>query len=409
MTAFAVLRFPAFRRYVIGQLLSVTCSWVQVVALSWVVVNRDPAAVGWVVGLQFAPSLLLGPWFGTVVDRHDRKRILILCEAGLGLIAVGYGIAISSEAGLRWIFILAALWGVINALDTPARQAMVPALVPPDRAARASAVTGIVMLLGMAGGSALGTALVAGAGPTIAFTVNAASFLFDIVLLSTIRLTASAPVRRAPRQLRLGVEYILRTPRVRNPLIGLAILGTFAFTIQVSVPILAKEAFAGGSSLVGAALTAVTVGGLAGAVIAAIRGAPGPRALTRAAAAMAASMIATAIAPTIPIVLAGLAGVGLAWSLFVVSTIAILQTAEAALLGRIMSWLAVVLVGGTAVGGPLAGLVAALVGARAPFLLGAAAALAAGVVAAPRAAEWSRASGRQRWHNRPRGADIGAR
>jgi MFS family permease len=387
MTAIEALRSPAFRRYLIGQQLSVTCSWVQVVALSWVVVNRDPAAVGWVVGLQFAPSLLLGPWFGTVVDRHDRRRILMLCEAGLGLIAVGYGIAVASEGRMPWIFVLAASWGVINALDTPARQALVPALVPPDQVARASALTGIVILLGMAAGSALGTALVASVGPTVAFTVNAASFLVDVVLLATIRVTASMLVGRAPRQLRDGLEYVLRTPRVRNPLMGLAILGTFAFTVQVSVPILAKEAFTGGSTMVGAAFTAVTVGGLAGAVIAAIRGAPGPHSLTRAATTMAASMIATAIAPAIPVALAGLAGVGLAWSLFIVSTITILQTAEKALLGRVMSWLSVVLVGGTAVGGPLAGVVAGIAGPRAPFLLGAAAALVASVVAAPRTSE----------------------
>jgi MFS family permease len=389
MTAIEALRSPAFRRYLIGQQLSVTCSWVQVVALSWVVVNRDPAAVGWVVGLQFAPSLFLGPWFGTVVDRHDRRRILMLCEAGLGLIAVGYAIAVSSESRMLWIFVLAASWGVINALDTPARQALVPALVPPGQVARASALTGIVMLLGMAAGSALGTALVASVGPTVAFTVNAASFLVDVALLSTIRVTASTMVGRAPRQLRDGLEYVLRTPRVRNPLIGLAILGTLTFTVQVSVPILAKEAFTGGSTMLGAAFTAVTVGGLAGAVIAAIRGAPGPRSLTRAATAMAASMITTAMAPAIPVALAGLAGVGLAWSLFVVSTIAILQTAEKALLGRVMSWLAVVLVGGTAVGGPLAGVVAGLAGPRAPFLLGAVAALVASVVAAPRLPESS--------------------
>ena len=125
-------------------------------------------------------------------------------------------------------------------------------------------MTGIVVLVGMAAGSALGTALVVGTGPTVAFGVNAASFLFDVVLLSTIRLTQSLPAHRAPRPLRDGIEYVRRTPRVRNPLMGLAILGTFAFTVQVSVPILATEAFAGGSSLVGTALTAVTVGGLGG-------------------------------------------------------------------------------------------------------------------------------------------------
>ena len=67
--AVAALRARAFRRYLIGQLPSVTCSWAQVVALSWVVARLDPSALGWVVALQFAPSLLLGPWFGALTDR----------------------------------------------------------------------------------------------------------------------------------------------------------------------------------------------------------------------------------------------------------------------------------------------------------------------------------------------------
>jgi MFS family permease len=219
----------------------------------------------------------------------------------------------------------------------------------------------------------------------VAFAVNAASFLFDVALLATIRVTPLAPTRRAPapRALRDGLDYVLRTPRLRNPLVALGILRTFAFTVPVSVPLLASEAFAGGSALVGAAFTAVTVGGLAGAVVAAIRGAPTERSLARAAVLMAASMVGTAIAPTVPVVLAALIGIGFAWSLFVTSTVAVVQTAEPALLGRAMSWLAFVLVGGAAVGGPLVGVLAALAGPRAPFLLGAGAAVVAGVVAAP--------------------------
>jgi len=324
----AALRSPAFRRYLVGQLLSVTCSWSQVVALSWVVVDRDPAALGWVVGLQFAPSLLLGPWFGTVADRHDRKRIVMFCEAGLGLIAMGYAMAVAGDYPIAWIVMLSALWGVVNALDTPARQAMVPALVSADGVGSASALSGSVLLLGMVTGSALGAALVAAAGPTVAFAVNAASFLFDVALLATIRVTPLAPTRRAPapRALREGLDYVLRTPRLRNPLVALGILRTFAFTVPVSVPLLASEAFAGGSALVGAAFTAVTVGGLAGAVVAAIRGAPTERSLARAAVLMAASMVGTAIAPTVPVVLAALIGIGFAWSLFVTSTVAVVQS-----------------------------------------------------------------------------------
>ena len=96
--AAAPLASPAFRRYLAGQLPSVTCSWAQVVTLSWVVVQLNPRALGLVVALQFLPSLVLGPWFGAVADRHDRRRLLILAESGLGLVALAYAVGAAGIA-----------------------------------------------------------------------------------------------------------------------------------------------------------------------------------------------------------------------------------------------------------------------------------------------------------------------
>jgi MFS family permease len=142
--------------------------------------------------------------------------------------------------------------------------------------------------------------------------------------------------------------------------------------------------FAGGPTLVGAGFTAVTTGGLAGAAAAAVRGTPGPHSLRRASTAMAAAMLLSFLAPTVPVALAALAGVGFAWSLVVGTTVAALQTAEPSMLGRAMSWLAVVLIGGMAAGGPLAGVVAQLGGPRAPFLIGAVACGVAAAIVRPR-------------------------
>jgi len=377
----SALRSAAFRRYLIGQLPSVTCSWAQVVALSWTVVDRSPGALGWVVALQFTPSLMLGPWFGTLADRYDRKRILMLAETGLGIVATGYAVtAATGRLTLPVIYLLATLWGVINALDTPARRALVPILVPTERAASAAALTGVVLMLGMTAGSALGAGLVAAAGTAVAFAVNAASFGFDVAVLATIRGGASPRVAPARHQMREGFAYLWRTPRLRMPLLALGLLATLAFTVQVSAPILLRTSFGAGPSLVGAAFTASTAGGLAGAVAAANLAAPGPRRLRLTTTLMAAALLVTADAPAVPVALAGLAGIGFCWSLFIASTVATLQTAEPALLGRVMSWLAVVLIGGTAAGGPLAGAIAALCGPRAPFMVGAAAAAAASII-----------------------------
>ena len=377
-TAAAPLASPAFRRYLTGQLPSVTCSWAQVVALSWIVVELDRRALGWVVALQFLPSLALGPWFGAVADRHDRRRLLMLAESGLGIVALAYTLA--SAAGkltMPVIYLLATAWGVINALDTPARRALLPRLVTPDQAASASALAGTVLLLGMTAGSALGGMLVATAGATAVFAVNAASFLADVALLHTIRPCPSPLVSRAPRQIRDGLSYVWHTPVLRAPLLALAVTGTLAFTMQVSVPTLIRASFGGGPSLIGTAFTVMTAGSLAGALIAAARGRPGPRAVGLAATIMAGGMAVTAVAPTVPAALAGLAGIGLAWSLILTSVIAVLQSADPRMLGRVMSLFALVLLGSTSAGGPIAASMAASIGPRAPFLAGAGAAVAA--------------------------------
>jgi MFS family permease len=380
-TAVAPLSSPAFRRYLAGQLPSVTCSWAQVVALSWAVIELDRRALGWVVALQFLPSLVLGPWFGAVADRHDRRRLLMLAESGLGLVALAYAVA-SAAGGLTLpvIYVLATVWGVINALDTPARRALLPALVTLDLAASASALAGTVLLLGMTAGSALGGALAATAGVTAAFTVNAASFLADVILLHTIRPSTSPVARRSPRQVRDGLGYVWHTPALRAPLLALAVIGTLAFTMQVSVPTLIRGSFGGGPSLIGTAFMVVTAGSLAGAFIAATRGTPGPRTPGLAAMTMAGSMAVTAVAPTVPAVLAGLAGVGFAWSLVLTSVIAVLQTADPRMLGRVMSLFALVLLGSNSAGGPIASFVATSIGPRAPFVLGAGAAIAGMVI-----------------------------
>jgi MFS family permease len=381
--AVAPLSSPPFRRYLLGQLPSLTGSWAQVVALSWWVESLDPQALGWVVALQFLPSLVLGPWFGVVADRHDRRRLLILAECGLGLVAAAYALAsLTGVLTLPVICVLATAWGVINALDTPARRALVPALVPPDQAASASALTGTALLIGMAAGSALGGALVASAGLTAAFTVNAASFMADVAILSTIHAARSPQVKRTPRQVREGLSYVAHTPELRAPLLALALIATLAFTMQVSVPTLVHQAFAGRPAQLGAALTALAAGSLAGTLVRAARGMPGPRALPLATLIMACGLAATAVAPGLPAALAGLATVGIGWSSFLGTAIATLQSAGARMLGRVMSLFALVLLGGISAGAPVASTLAAEFGPRAPFFAGTAAAIAALAVAA---------------------------
>jgi MFS family permease len=370
------LRSPAFRRYLTGQVPSVICSWIQVVAVSVVVVEKDPVALGWVVALQFLPALLLGPWFGAVVDRHDRRALLMLAEAGLGSVAIAYFVLYTVDSlSMGAIYALASVWGLFNALDTPARRTLIPALVPREQAARASSVAATGMLIGMMSGSAIGALLVARVGPAPAFTLNAASFLFDVGILATIRVPASPRVARAPGQIREGLRYVGRTSKLRDPLLALATIATLGFNVQASVPGYVRSVLHGGPALIGAALTAVTAGSLIGALGAVARGAPRPRTLGRTVVAIAVALATAAAAPNVPVAFIGLAGIGLAWSFLLGMVVATLQESEAAMIGRVMSLFATVLVGGMAIGGPIVTLEVAYAGPRAPFLVGAAAAM----------------------------------
>jgi hypothetical protein len=230
-------------------------------------------------------------------------------------------------------------------------------------------------------GTALGATLVATVGAATTFAVNALSFLVDVVVLATIRVGPSPRVGRAPRQIRDGMYYVWQTRPLRDAMLRLAIIATLSFTVQVSVPILISDAYGGGPSLIGAGFTAVTAGSLVGTLLFAARGAATQETLRRAALAMAVALVVTAASRHEFLALLGLAGLGLSWSFLISAIVAILQAVDPTKMGRVMSLFAVVLLGGTTIGSPLATALTTVGGARAPFVVGA---LAAVVAAAAR-------------------------
>nr|WP_300010861.1 MFS transporter [Pseudonocardia sp.] len=383
-TGLAPLRSRAFRRYVAGQLPSITCSWAQVVALSAVVVALDPGALGWVVMLQFLPTLVLGPWCGALADRVDRRTLLMAAEAGLGLVAVVFAVAAATgRLTLPVIGVLALVWGTVNAVDTPARRALTPQLVPAAAAPAAAALSGTLMLAGMTLGAALGGLLVPAFGAAVVFGINALSFLVDVAVLATLPIGASPRTPRAPRQVRDGLAHVWHTPTLRRPVVVLAVVATTTFSYQVSVPILVQEQLGGGAGAIGAALAVFTAGSLVGTLVAAVIGRPDPRTAAAATGVVAAGQLLVGLAPALAP--AGLAVAGLGWSVLLSTVLAQLQRARPDILGRVMALFATVLLGATVVSSPLAAGLAAAAGATAPFLLGGiAAALTAAVAATPR-------------------------
>ena len=382
---------PAMRLYLAGQFPSVTCSWAQVVAVSVIAVDLDPASLGWVVAAQFLPSLLLGPWFGVLADRHDRRLLVVCAEAGLGLVALGYAAAsLADVLAMPELLCLAGGWGVLNALDTPARRSLVPSLMP-DASLRSSSLSGVGVLVGMTAGAALGGWLMSVAGPVPVFGLNAASFAVDLFVLHRLRLLvrASEPAARSRGQVREGVRYVLSAPLLRGPMVAFAVIGTFAIAFQVSIPLLVTSGFHRGPGAMGFAFAALSVGSLVGVTWAGSRSSE--RDLVRPAAlALVGGFVAVAVAPTLTLAVAALVLVGMAWSVYLTATVALLQGAEQRFLGRVMSLFAVLLIGSTPVGGPIANALSTSLDPRAPFVLGAVATFAGWLLLARSAAEADR-------------------
>ena len=188
---------------------------------------------------------------------------------------------------------------------------------------------------------------------------------------------------RAPRkkgQVREGLRYVWTTPRLRWPLVLMAIVYTLSFNFSVLLPLLARFSFSGGAALYAQFLSAMGAGSLAGALVMATRRRPSPKVLAWAAAAMGAAMVAVGVAPTVGVALGVLAAIGFASMVFMATGNSMMQVASApSMRGRVMSVYAMVFLGSTPIGGPLMGWLSEWAGPRIAFAIGGAVAVASAI------------------------------
>src|ERR671933_2995889 len=122
---FRSLRVRNYRLYFVGQIVSVTGTWMQSVAQAWLVLqlSHSGLALGLTTGLQFGPMLVGGPWGGVVADRSDKRRLLMVTQASSASVALALGLLVVTGAVRLWmVFVLAFALGMINLFDMPTRQ-----------------------------------------------------------------------------------------------------------------------------------------------------------------------------------------------------------------------------------------------------------------------------------------------
>jgi MFS family permease len=375
---FAALSVPNYRRYYGGQAISLIGTWMQMTAQAWLVLTltHSSTTLGVIVALQTLPVLLLGPYGGVVADRVDKRRLTIALQTAMGLQALILGVLTVTGAVQVWqIGILAALLGLNNAFENPARQSFMLEMVGPEHLRNAVSLNSVLANTARMIGPAVAGILIATVGEGVCFLVNAASFVAVIASLVTLDLTKLNPTPPTPRargQLREGLSYVRHTPELAVPLLMMAAVGCLTYEFQVSLPVMASRGLHVGSTGFGLMTGAMGFGAVLGGLLVAARGKIGVRPLVVSAAGFGVTMSLAALAPGLPVELVALMFVGWASISFMSMGNSTLQlTAEPNMRGRVMSLWFVSFQGSTPIGGPIVGWLMAVAGARAGLGIGA--------------------------------------
>ncbi len=371
LDTFPALAIPNYRRYLRGQSVSLMGTWMQMTAQAWLVLtlSNSASALGVIIALQTLPVLVLGPYGGVIADRVNKLRLMITLQTAMGVQALVLGVlTVTGEVRLWQVGVLAALLGLNNAFENPARQSFMLEMVGRDSLRTAVSLNSTMVNLARVVGPAIGGVLIATTGVGVCFLINAASFLvviWTLVRLDRSAITPSPPLVRGKGQLREGLRYVARTPELGIPLLMMALAGVFAFEFQVTLPVLAKQALDQGSEGFGLMTAAMGVGAVGGGLLVAARGKTGLRPLTISAAFFGLVMLLAALAPTLPLALGALVLVGWGSVTFMATGNTTLQLAAAPdMRGRVMSLWFVAFQGSTPIGGPLLGWAMGWAGAR---------------------------------------------
>ena len=385
------LRSRNYRLFVAGQSVSLVGTWMQQVAMSWLVYRITGSAflLG-VVGFtsQF-PTFLLAPFAGVLADRWNRRRLLIATQA-LAMVqaALLAGAVFSGIIQVWHIIVLSLLLGVVNAFDIPIRQSFVVEMVSHrEDLGNAIALNSSMVNAARLIGPTIAGLLIASFGEGVCFLLNSASYLAVLLALAAMRL---APAPHHPMQrrhvfheLREGFSYAFGFAPIRSILLLIALVSLTGMPYAVLVPVFAKEVLHGGVHTYGFLMTASGCGAFAGTIyLAARKSVLGlGRLIVISAVLFAAGIAGFAVSNILPLSLAFLVIAGFGAMTLVASSNTILQTIlEEDKRGRVMSFFTMAFMGMAPFGSFGAGAMAGVIGLRGTLLIGSACCLAGAVI-----------------------------
>jgi MFS family permease len=387
---FSSLSSPNYKLFFWGQLVSVCGTWMQTVAQSFLVLQLTDSGtdLGLATAARFVPIFLFGPWGGLVADRLDKRRVLYVTQSLSGVLALAFGVLVGTHAIQMWmVYLLAVALGFVNVFDNPARQSLIPELVPLPLLSNAVTLNSVTVNMARIFGAAAGGVIASALGLALCFDLNAVSFA--AVLLSLVLMSADQmhPSKREPRergQIRAGLAYVRGEPDLLVPLLMVAIVGALAWEFPISLPLVARGVFHGGAGTYGAMTAVMGAGAVVGGLITASRKQASRHGLSIAAVGWGIAITAAALAPNLVVEYAALVFVGYGSISFNSQAKTALQLSAApAMRGWVMSLWAVAWLGSTPVGGPIVGWIGQELGARWSLIAGGLPTIAVGLVTYP--------------------------
>ncbi|HEY0870832.1 MAG TPA: MFS transporter, partial [Acidothermaceae bacterium] len=386
--SFRALHSRPFRLYFAGQVASASGTFLQQTAIGWLVfrITGSASSLGLVLAAGGVPSLLLGPWGGSIADRFDLRKLLIVTQSIFAALAATlWALAAAGSASVAVIVAVNVTSGVVSIVDSPARQAFVSRLVAPDDLASAVSLNGVVMNSARVIGPAIAGALIVTVGTTPCFAVNAISYAAVIVALAALHPLSSSPPRGhgSKAGVRAGLRYARGRQQLWLPLLMMAIAGLLAFNFAVILPVLARDTFHGSGGTYGLMSTMLSVGSIAGSLGVGFLHHPRRIYLVAASLAFGVALALTAAAPTVALACVALVVTGAtAFSYVTLSSTTLQLHSAPAYRGRIVALWVFVYIGTTPLGSALTGWICSTAGPRVALLVGAGAcAVVAGVAA----------------------------
>lgn len=384
---FASLRFRNFRLYYASHAVAFAGRWMQQIAAYWLVLELtgSAVAVGALALVQLLPVTIFGLAAGSVVDRFDVRRLIVLCESAMAVLAGVLAVLTLTGVVEAWmVYVVVGAQGLFLVVDNPARHALVFRIVGTRDLANAVALSSGLGTMARVAGPALGGIVVALAGAGVAFAVNAVSYLAVVVAVLAMR--ESELSARGAAQAHVGfvsgmreaLGFALGSRRVGVAFFGVLIVSTVSFNFDVLFPLLAAETLDAGAGTFGLIAAVFGAGALVGALTLATIGKARMRLMMLGAGGFGLLELALAPQTELAIVCALLVPLGVFYVLWGSSALATLQlSAPPELRGRAVSLYFFAFQGGAPLGGLLAGWLTTIGGTKLAF--GIAGAVALGV------------------------------